>query len=311
VNPFDLHGPEFLLFFFVFSVLVIVTVILLRQRDVPPPAGIPPLDDPYLVAFLRGGEGEALRVVTLSLIDRGLLTLKSFGRVSLFSKDPENYLEMKDPSAIDTVKRPIEKRVLEAFKKLHPINSTLDSLVGCTACIDYAKKLEQFGFLPSPEMRSTWRRRYQIAVVIILGVAGLKIIIALSRGRTNILFLIFLAILAAYVTARFGNSFRTARGEEFLEDTKSLFGTLRQRATSLRPGGATSDLAWLASSHGLLAVPPVLFPQVSALLPRKPKGGLGSRGWGSGNSCGSCSSCGGGGCGGGGCGGGGCGGCGS
>jgi uncharacterized protein (TIGR04222 family) len=117
VNPFDFRGPEFLLFYFVFSLVVLMTLILLRWRDQLPAPGKPLLDDPYLVAFLRGGEGEALRVATLSLIDRGLLTLKSSGKSSLFSTDVENRLEVKDPLAIETVKRPIEKRVLEAFRR--------------------------------------------------------------------------------------------------------------------------------------------------------------------------------------------------
>ncbi len=82
MNPFDFYGPEFLVFYFVFSAVVIGTLVLLRWRDRLPAAAKPTLDDPYLVAFLRGGEVEALRVVTLSLIDRGLLTLQSSARIS-------------------------------------------------------------------------------------------------------------------------------------------------------------------------------------------------------------------------------------
>ena len=307
MNPFDLRGPEFLLFYFIFSATVLIILVLLRQRDERRDARKPPLDDPYLVASLRGGESEVLRVAVLSLIDRGLLTLKSSGKPSLFSADAENRLEVKDPAAIDTVKRPIEKRVLEAFKTAQPISTTMDSLIGCSACLDYTLDLEKLGLLPGPDIRDARQRRLRIALAVLVGVAGLKIIIALSRGRTNILFLILLASLAAFVTLRIGNPFRTARGEEFLEDVKSLFGTLRLRADSLRPGGATTDLVWLASAFGLAAVSPILFPHVSALLPRRPQR---EAGWGSSTSCGS-GGCGGGGCGGGGCGGGGCGGCGS
>ena len=85
MNPFDLRGPEFLLFYFIFSAAVLFILFYLRQRDESPDAGKPPLDDPYLVACLRGGEIEALRVATLSLIDRGFLTLKSSGTSDLFS----------------------------------------------------------------------------------------------------------------------------------------------------------------------------------------------------------------------------------
>jgi uncharacterized protein (TIGR04222 family) len=307
VNPFDLRGPEFLLFYSIFSVVVLLILFYFRQRDERQSAGKPPLDDPYLIACLRGGESEALRVATLSLIDRGLLMVKSSGTSILFRGATESQLEVKDHLAIDTVKRPIEKSILEAFKTAKPVSSTLDSLADCT---DYACRLEAYGLLPDAEIRSARRRRLMLAIYVLLGVAGLKIVIALSRGRTNILFLIILAGVAVYVTASTNNPFRTARGEKFLEDVKSLFSSLRQRSASLRPGGATTDLVWLASAYGLREIPPILFPQVTALFPSKASRGSGS--WGSGDSsCGTSSSCGGGGCGGGGCGGGGCGGCGS
>jgi uncharacterized protein (TIGR04222 family) len=316
VNPFDLRGPEFLLFYFIFSTVVFLILFYFRQRDERRDAGKPPLDDPYLVACLRGGESEALRVATLSLIDRGLLNLKSSGTSVLFPGAAENRLELKDPLAVNTVKRPIEKSILEAFKTAQPVSSTLEALAGCTACFDYAVSLEKLGLLPGPDIRSARHRRYLIAVGILLGVAVLKIFIALARGRTNIVFLIILAGLAAYVASRTSNPFRTARGEKFLQDVKSLFSSLRLRAASLRPGGATTDLVWLASAYGLTEVSPILFPQVAALFPRKSARGSGRwdfSNWGSGNSsCGTTTSCGSGSssCGGGGCGGGGCGGCG-
>ena len=308
MNPFDLRGPEFLLFYFIFACAVLIVLILLRRIDERPNALKPPMDDPYLVAFLRGGEEEALRVAALSLVDRGLLKLKSSG-VSILSGEAENQLELADPQAISAAKRPIEKRVLEAFQTTRPISTTLESLVGCQACVDYAISLENLGLLPGPDTRAARNRRFWIAIVILLGVAVLKILIALSRGRTNILFLIIMSALAAYVTSRLSNPFRTERGEKFLQDVRFLFGTLRLRADSLRPGGMTTDLVWLASAFGLADVSPILFPQVSALTKRKSQ----SQSHGGGDffhSCGS-SSCGGGGCGGGGCGGGGCGGCGS
>lgn len=309
MNPFDLHGPEFLFFYFIFACGVFAALVLLRRLDERESPLKPPLDDPYLVAFLRGGEEEALRVAALSLVDRGLLKLKASG-ASIFSSDAENKLELADPHAIDAAKRPIEKRVLEAFQVAQPIGITLNSLVGCQACVDYAVNLENFGLLPGPDTRAARNRRFWIAIAVLLGVAVLKILIALSRGRTNILFLVIMSGLAAYVTSHFSNPFRTARGDKFLQDVRSLFGTLRLRADSLRPGGATTDLIWLASAFGLAEVSPVLFPQVSALIKRKPQ----SEGHGDGgffhSSCGT-SSCGGGGCGGGSCGGGGCGGCGS
>ena len=61
----------------------------------------PPIDDPYFVACLRGGEKECVRVATLALIDRNLLAVKSSGASVLTGAAmDENRLEVTDPRAI-------------------------------------------------------------------------------------------------------------------------------------------------------------------------------------------------------------------
>jgi uncharacterized protein (TIGR04222 family) len=321
VNPFDLRGPEFLLFYLVLSGVVIIALVFLRGMDEPQASSKPPIDDPYLVAFLRGGNSEALRVAALSLIDRGLLVLKGSGTSTLLSGPLGGQLETKDPASVDSVKRPIEKEILEAFKTAQPIATTLESLEFCSACSDYAMNLERLGLVPDEAIKDTRRKRNWVALGILLGVAGIKILVALSRGRTNIFFLVILTAAACLLIWRLKNPFRTARGEEFLQDVKNIFSGLPLRASTLRPGGASSDLVWLASAYGLGAVPIAVFPQVSILRAYSSRSQSFWSGSGSGsstNSCSTFSSCGGAdsgggsGCGGGGgCGCGGCGGCGS
>ena len=74
MNPFDLPGPQFLLFFWMFAVVVLVLAGLVRRRveegEVPKLAVV----DPYVVACLRGGQEEAIKLAVLSLCERGLLT---------------------------------------------------------------------------------------------------------------------------------------------------------------------------------------------------------------------------------------------
>ena len=74
LNPFNLHGPAFLAFYIG---RMVITLWALKRwlRVFEGRAGTPPprFDDPYLIAYLRGGVEEAARVATVSLIDRGLL----------------------------------------------------------------------------------------------------------------------------------------------------------------------------------------------------------------------------------------------
>jgi hypothetical protein len=61
VNPFDLRGPEFLLFYTALSALVIIAVVMLRRKAESGPIPRIDLSDPLLIAFLRGGHSEAMR----------------------------------------------------------------------------------------------------------------------------------------------------------------------------------------------------------------------------------------------------------
>ena len=309
MNPFDLRGPEFLLFYICFASVVLLVLLLSRNFGGVASSAKAPMDDPYFVAFLRGGESECVRVATLALMDRGLLSIQGSGSApsSLLS---ESRLVASDPQAISAVRRHIEKEILEAFQTASRISSTLEALHYCSACQDYGARLEQLGLIHTQRAREAFRYRIWVAVALLSGVALLKILIAISRGHSNFTFLILLAFLASYLATRVVSPFRTPSGERFLESFRSLFDSLRRRASMLRPGGASTDLVWLASIFGLSAVPGLAFPHASALIIRPvPAAGSESSGFFSNtNSSGTFSSCGGG-CGSG-CGGG-CGGCGS
>src|SRR5262245_37881781 len=75
MNPFDLRGPEFLLFYFCYCIVVVIVMRVLQWRAESGDTPKIDLGDPYLLAYLRGGENEPLRVAVISLIDRGLLVM--------------------------------------------------------------------------------------------------------------------------------------------------------------------------------------------------------------------------------------------
>lgn len=100
MNPFDLPGPQFLLFYLIFAAVVLVALVGLRRLLEAGPAPKIDIFDPYLIADLRGGTKEALSVAMVSLADRGLLAV--------------NGTEVKrTPSASpQMVRKPIEHAIL-------------------------------------------------------------------------------------------------------------------------------------------------------------------------------------------------------
>lgn len=73
MNPFDLPGPQFLLVYIFFAGLVIAGLVFSR-RHAELSSSMPRIDlsDPYLIAYLRGGEKEVERVARYANSSNGL-----------------------------------------------------------------------------------------------------------------------------------------------------------------------------------------------------------------------------------------------
>jgi len=298
VNPFALPGPQFLAFYAALGVVLLVGLRLLRGLYEGGQDGQVTLQDPYLIAHLRGGPEEALRVATLSLIDRGFL------------EDQVETLKVADPEKARLVRRPIEKAILERFGTGAPAHVVFDDLGAQRAAEGLQRDLERAGVLPDESVKRGRRAALIVALVIVLGVAGLRVAQAFSRGRYNVGFLVVLALLFGGLSALAVFRRRTARGDALLADIRQLFSGLKQRAHTIRPGGSTAEVALLAAVFGVAALPASRFGYAHNLGPKKPESAR-SEGASCGSSCSSSSSgsscgssCGGGGGGCGGCGGG-------
>jgi len=299
VNPFDLAGPQFLAFYAALIVAVAVALVLVRRAheggEVPKLLSV----DPYLVAQLRGGPGEAVRVATLALVDRGLL--KAEGAALTTQGD-----------AADRVRRPLERAILQAVgagRAGHelPVDG---GVLQATATLD--EELRRLGLLPSSvDLARRWT--FGLAATGSLwAVSAIKIVIAFGRGRHNVGFLVLLTCVATVTMLVVSLRTRTVRGDRLLVDLRTLFSGLRERAASLRGGGGSAELSLLAGVFGLSALSGSAFVVAEGLFPKATRAGAtassscgstcSSTSSGCGSSCGS--SCGGG------CGGG-CGGCGS
>jgi len=286
MNPFDLRGPEFLLFYAVLAAAVLlVQRYHVRRNELAGMADPRTLTDPYQIAYLRGGKNETLRVAVVSLADRGLLKA-SGDKVVRASKD-----------ASGLVRRSIEKAVLEHFARSAKAIDIFEVFPQDHETLEeYGRDLEQRGLMPSAGTKQARALVLAWVLAVLVGVSLIKIMVAMGRGHHNVGFLVVLTVAAVALALKGFSRPRTARGDEAVASMKTEYASLRQRAKAIRPGGATNEAAVLAAVFGLAALPRDAFPFAKALYPKASS----HTGWSSG--------CGGGGCGGGGGGGGGCGG---
>jgi uncharacterized protein (TIGR04222 family) len=291
MNPFDLRGPEFLAFYLILGALVFTLLVFSRQLIDSADAVKADLSDPYLIAFLRGGTNELVRVATISLVHRKLLQVEG------------TKISVTSPGVAGSVRFPIEQKLLLCFANAgEAVSAFSDS--GCIfAAESYIPPLEKLGLLPDDALRARRSKILGLALAVLLGVALIKIAVAFSRGHTNVGFLIVLAAVFTFVAYRIVCPRLTASGRALLDHLRFLFGPLSNRPSN---DLTENDIALLAAVFGITAVPQDIFPYASALYPKAAASVSSSCGTG----CGSTG--GGGGCGGGGggCGGGGCGGCG-
>lgn len=297
VNPFDWSGPWFLLAYLLFGLLVyyLARELLIRQELRNPHAQLSLADDPYRIAFLRGGALEAVKIAAIVLVDRGLL--RADGPL----------LETASADSLRFASHDIERDVLRLYlgRQGHSkeLAAQADMLPSCRA---YQDSLTQQELLVGPPLlrrreRITWPAHY-----LLLTVAAVKAVIAISRQHYNLLFLALLLTIFLLMLRGLRTQASSWSAQRLLTDLRMLFGRLNQRAARLQAGSSSADMALLAAIFGLGALPLSVYAYVAELYPvprhssDSSSGGTGdsSSGGGDGGGDGGGSGCGG--CGGGG-----------
>lgn len=289
----NVTGPQFLL---IYAALAVAANLWLRWhygvREREARTGALSLtNDPYQIALLRGGRDEAIRVAVVTLLDRGLLTVE------------DERLHASRSDTAELVRHPLDRALLECFRDPAPAERALSSPDAIAACDTYERELEKKQLIASRKTRAARFAPFVVALGLTLGVALVRIGYSLSKGRTNVGFLIVLAIACAIALAIAYRKRLTALGTDTLRGLERLYTAARGRLAQNLSGADSFDASLVAAVYGLAALPALQFPYLARVFPApKVSQGAGSNG---GSSCSSCgSSCGGGGCGGG------CGGCG-
>lgn len=297
----SMPGPLFLAFYaLVTTVTLLGCWLAVRTAPETEPAPLVPANpDPYEIAYLRGGEPEVGRLAIIDLARRGLLHESAgkglLGKTRLrpaADQNADRHLPSA-PSRVLSLFRSHDEPV-EKMQKLPAFREAVRAIAEPFA-MRYAEP-----FLVSPSRRMAVRA---LGWAVILGLGGYKLVVALQRGHTNVLFLIMMALVALPILSASTKSRLNGRGKVFLKKIQSAYSELK---TKPKIAGAPLAHSDLLLAVGLFGAPVLLGGadvHYAEMLGRQAMRDSGVTG-GSCSSCSSSSSGDGGGCGGG------CGGCG-
>ena len=291
-NPLNFTGPEFLLFYFCSSIVVICLASILRfclrlpyakKDDLPSPLNL------YEMAYLAGGKDRVVDTAIASLVQQQYATPDS------------NKRSLKFTGSINEVSDPIEEAVAIATKNKTSINDIRDdSLASLNVKMNQIQnKLCELSLLISDQqcLRIKQYPMYLILACIALGIA--KIMVGTYRGKP-VGFLVIMCLILGFIAISFWNTtpFRSHYGDRILKVLQKNnplnigSNTDENLAVALALGGTT----FLPSDLRLLFMPPVYTSSRSGSSSSSGGGSSCGSGCGSGcgGGCGGCGGCGGG-----------------
>ncbi|MCE5243152.1 MAG: TIGR04222 domain-containing membrane protein [Syntrophobacteraceae bacterium] len=304
----DMYGPDFLI---LYAAAIIIALIVARRMvrnaapaDLAMPLTLPLRPDPVEVAYLRGGEAEVIRFTVFKLIQNRLVMLndaKSGTIVRIEDNARASALGGFERAVYDSLYTP--RKMKDVVKALFADFQA--------RCLSYRTSLEDRGLLATAFARAKALRVRLYILALIFGLGGYKLAVALSRGHTNVLFLVIMAIIGTILAFKVCRVPRLSRrGREYLDRFKAQVRPTAEAASKDQMSGfddgalafqvALLGFAVLAGTS-YAAYADTLSPPASSF--GDVTGGCGGGGCGGGSDSGGSSSDGGGGCGGGGCGG--------
>lgn len=297
-NPLDLRGPEFLSFYVPYVVCVFLLVWLARvlwSRAYESPAsgrwspGIYPTEsDTPAIALLRGGPEEVARTLLGRLVAEGFLIIdgNSLARPRELPRDRSRLT----PLEVEAMRAGLGSLPAEAAPKV--LAQVTQALTPHLEPIRL--ELEAAGLAPGPDQRRGYRLLGLVALVMVMGLGVAKLLVAISRGRSNVGFLILLLFFSFFICVRLMKSpFHTAAGSRYLSWLKQSHKGLRSMVIDGRRSGL-GELALAAGIFGIAALPALQPLHKAFVPPSSSSGGDGGSGCGGGGGCGGgCGGCGG------------------
>jgi len=228
-NPIgSMWGPAFLAFYFMAFCMALAVCWLFRSSLDPTlestPLPVPVDPDPYQIAYLRGGEGEVLRLATVDLYQRDLLTNAKSG---LFSANRLQAKVAVVPQDLNVFQRELldyyrEPRLPGDMYRAHLRPRLAAHFATWDAWID-AEQLQY-----PATARATFRLVKWVALAGFLLLGGYKFVAAISSSRPNVGFLIMMIVaggIAIQVWAKLPRF--TTRGRRYIDDLQTAYASYK------------------------------------------------------------------------------------
>ena len=284
-----MQGPDFLWFFGLCS---IATLVYCARRINRLYSGfstlprIPEKPSPYEIAYLRGGAREVLWVALLSLYQSGYLTLAPAtlrGRVFTATE------KIPSPTELNSIERSVYS---DFASPTSSPNLYLNSAMRLEVlCHEFKTSLQAKGLLVTTAQNTIRIKTGWCAFLLLGGLGGYKILIALSRGHSNIGFLLILeALTTVALLILCGVRIRTPNGEEYLKRLQQAYSKLRTTTTVGFPPPTDDNALLLAGLFGMSVFSATDYAPLSGMYVASVQ--VNSAGNGDGSSCSSTSSCG-------------------
>src|SRR5258708_38469823 len=168
MNPFDFTGPDFLVFYFIFGILVLYFASRMRKARESGVLPQLPLNDPYLIACLGGGREGVIRTGLVALIDQGVLMVSEERMVGRGPKWSEQ-----------AAHNAIEKSILQYVNNPRNLQEMFKEPTLANIAAGYAEKLRMARVLASAQDITARRGLRAGALVLLAG--GSRTPLALCR----------------------------------------------------------------------------------------------------------------------------------
>jgi len=235
VNPFDLTGPYFLVFFALVLCLGAGLLTLFWSFQGNGKSLVGPLVDPYAIAYLRGGPKEAVKIAVASLAHRRWV---STGVRQITTEEGK----------LDLARNNLEKAILFECINGKTFEELCRSRPADVAKSLYQEKLFQEGLILSRRQIETFAILKGILILTAVSISLTKISIGLQKGKPVLfLFLLTAAGILGIISLRF---WKTPLGKQVLKDLSVLFERLKGQQDKLIRPEKNRDFSYLTAVFG-------------------------------------------------------------